>query len=147
MAGETGRVAKSRTRSRKSAQRLAEQAVQADVELARDQPDDAGELAAAELQPVDELLLGRVLERFARALDPARGGRAVNVVDLRELVEVEAVEGVLAQHEPLAIGELRERRLERELELVAVEALQVADLRIVVGCDQVRDLVVLGGGL
>ena len=68
-----------------------------------DQPHHARELAARQLQALDQIALGAAEHRVARGLEPARRGRAVGTVQRRELIDAQAIEDMLAQDR--ALGE------------------------------------------
>src|ERR1041385_3605002 len=93
------------------------QLAQAERQLAAHEADDAVDLAARQAELAGEHLARLRDDREARTGDPARGGRAVDLVERGELIDRELVEVVLAQHVALALGQRGERARERGLDL------------------------------
>ena len=105
-------------------------AAQSRVQLTSDQVHDAVALRRTDARRVHELAADAFQERLARRLDPASSGRAVYVVERAELVDVEAVQHVLAQEQPVAGRQRVEGALKRGLEERAVLGLHQRELGI-----------------
>ena len=104
---------------------------QREFEVGADQADDAGEADPAVADLLDEAPLGRGDQALARVGQPALGGRAVDVVDPREVGRAEALDRVEAEHGAILGVELGERGDEGGLEVLAVVGLEQEELGIV----------------
>ncbi|MDB4960452.1 MAG: hypothetical protein JWP01_451 [Myxococcales bacterium] len=100
-----------------------EQASEADLDPALDEPDQALGLLGGKpelgAQPAHRVLA----KLIANAIEPACRGRPVHRMDPADLVDPEAVEQVHAQHVAIANLERGDRLLERSLDLVALQLL------------------------
>ena len=77
--------------------------------------------------------LRRLEHLGARTRDPARDGRLVDLVDVRDLFVAHAADRGETQQQSIAIGQRRQRVPDRLLELGLVAHAQVVDLGVLVG--------------
>ena len=109
---------------------LAQVADHARVELALHEPDHAVDLLDRQLEPRGEPVVGRADQRAARALEPARGGRAVHAERGADLVDRQLVDDLLAQQRAVLGRQLGDRLAQRDGELGAVLGLERVERRI-----------------
>src|SRR5262249_5956726 len=95
------------------------------VELALHEPDHAVDLVYRELEPGGEPAAGRGDQGAAGALQPARGGGAVDAERRADLVDRELVDDLLAQQRAVLGVELGDRLAQRGGELGAVLGLEL----------------------
>src|SRR5262245_30445604 len=100
---------------------LREQAAQAEIDVALHQPHDAVELGGPHLNATMEARARAFREQGPRRFEPAVRRALVDAVEIADLLDVEPVDEVMAQHVAVANLERRDRLLERLLELGGVE--------------------------
>src|SRR5438105_865215 len=91
----------------------AQQAGEADVELALDQPVEALHLGGGESETTDQLGARRFGERLARLHQPAKRRGPVDAVEAADLIDVQAVERVVTQEIALPTGQRPQARAHR----------------------------------
>src|SRR5262249_39236049 len=107
-----------------------QQAGDRQLEIGVEKPQQTLDLGGRKLQRGDQSAPGATAEIRAGLGQPARARRAVDMVQARELVDVQIVENVLAQQVALADLELRERVGEGLLERGDIGRVKVLASRI-----------------
>src|SRR5207253_6804819 len=103
------------------------QDARADVDAAPAEADQAVELARVEMEALAEEAAGLVGDRLARVRDPAGDRRAVDAVELTDLLDVERVDDVEAKSIALVGRERANGVGERALERLGVARAEALD--------------------
>src|SRR5262249_4708315 len=113
--------------------------LEAQLDAASNEAQNAVELRRRNPEPRRELLERSRRQLHARVVEPTRDRLPVDAVDRRDLRVVEALREGEAKERALALRERSERGHERGPELGAVQALEMQELRPVAGIGDARD--------